>query len=182
MRRPLLAMCLLAVLLTLINGPDIKGQSPSLDVGIRFQQTVNLYFESGLSVNFSHRNLHPGQLFFGFHYVSSRFGSAWKSNAIPQDNFMLSGAWYFLPTKNLHPFGRVNTGYFKADYGEEMFDVLDQASFTMAPEIGLVYDTPWPAKLSASAGFNLFTGDGTQGPGTLFPLFIQSTISWDLFN
>ena len=35
------------------------------------------------------------------------------------------------------------------------------------------YRFAFPLSLSASLGYNFITGNGEQGPGTLFPLFYQ---------
>jgi hypothetical protein len=31
-------------------------------------------------------------------------------------------------------------------------------------------------------GYNLFTGNGQDGAGTLYPMFIQTTVSWNLLK
>jgi hypothetical protein len=62
-----------------------------------------------------------------------------------------------------------------------MFDVLSRKSLLLSADIGLCFQTNTPLKVSTSLGYNFITGDGLSGPGTLYPLFYQLTISWNLF-
>jgi hypothetical protein len=158
------------------------GQETVFDVGMRFQRTVNLYWENGVSVQYSNKNLMPDRLYFGFSYMSSRLGTAINSNAIKQDSFLFNTSWYFKPQHALRPIARFNLGYFMADYEEPMFDVLENTSFLLSPEIGAVFETKSPLKVMVTMGYNLITGDGTKGAGTVYPLFAQSTLSWTLIK
>jgi hypothetical protein len=173
------------VLLTvLFFGPNSLsfGQESVLDVGVRLQKTVNLYWENGVSVQYSNKSLKPDRLYFGFSYVTSRLGTAINSNAIKQDNFLFNTSWYFKPQHAFRPIVRLNLGYFVADYEEPIFDVLENTSFLLSPEIGAVFETKSPIKVMVTFGYNLITGDGTKGPGTVYPLYAQSTLSWTLFK
>ena len=158
------------------------AQSRILDVGIRLQQTVNLYNENGISFNYSSKKFKPDRLYFGFTYVTSRLGSAFNSHAVKQDNFLVSGAWYIRRKHIIRPFGRLNTGYFSADYGSKIFDVLPRKSLILSTDIGVCFEMNIPLKISTSLGYNFITGDGLSGPGTLYPLFYQLTVSWNFFN
>jgi hypothetical protein len=161
---------------------QLKAQNSVFDVGLRFQKSVNLYSENGISLNYSSRKLRPDRLFFGFTYVTSRLGSAYKSNAIKQDNYRLSSAWVFRQKHVWRPFVRGNLGYFSADYGDAVFDVLPRHSPIFSTELGLSFKASLPLKLSTSLGYNFITGDGVEGPGTLYPVFYQATLSWDIFS
>lgn len=172
----------LAILCIVLIHPFARAQRNVLDIGVRLQQSVNLYNENGLALNYSAKHLKPDKLYFGFSYVTSRLGSALHSNAIKQDNYVVSAAWFFKKHHLVRPFTRLNTGYFSANYGDKIFDVLDQSSLLLAPELGLCFQTKTPLKILTSAGYNLFTGDGTKGPGTLYPLFYELTISWDVMQ
>ena len=157
------------------------AQKPIMEVGLRVQKTVNLYWENGVSFQYSHSRVKHDQLYFGFSYVSSRFGSAFNSNAIKQDNFLLSTSWHFKRHKVIRPVTRLNLGYFYADYGSPLFDVLPNTSFLVSPEIGLAYKhKKTPLKVMLGIGYNLVTGDGTRGAGTVYPLFTQTTVSWNI--
>lgn len=150
--------------------------------GIRLQHAVNLYNENGVAVDYSSKHLKPGKLYVGFSYVTSRLGTALGSNAIKQDNLLLSAAWYFRPQHIIRPFGRLNLGYFSADYGNKMFDVLPSKSALLSTDIGVCFETNCPIKIAASIGYNFITGNGLTGPGTLYPLFYQLTLSWNVFD
>ena len=159
-----------------------NAQSPVLDVGIRLQQTVNLYNENGVAVSYSFKKLKNDKLYFGFSYVTSRLGTALHSNAIQQDNYLVSATWYFRRKHIIRPLLRVNTGYFSASYGNKIFDVLPRKSLLLSADIGMCFQTNIPLKVSTSLGYNFITGDGLSGPGTLYPLFYQLPLSWNLFD
>lgn len=158
------------------------AQNPVLEVGLRFQKSVNLYYENGVTARYSDERLLSRQLYFGFSYVTSRLGSAMGSNAIKQDNFIFSGTYYLRPEKAFQPFLGMNIGYFHADYEYAVFDDLPNTSVLLSPEAGLSYQTDWPLRIGASIGYNLITGNGIKGPGTVYPLYFQTSITWDVFN
>lgn len=159
-----------------------SAQNPTLDIGLRLQKTVNLYYENGFTVQYSNDDFLSKRLFLGVSFVSSRLGSAFESNAIKQDNFIISTTYFFRPPRRIKPFIRFNTGYFYADYEEKIFDDLPNSSFLLSPEAGISFWTELPLKIGASAGYNLLTGNGIKGPGTLYPLFIQTSITWDILK
>lgn len=163
-------------------GTHSFSQNRSLDVGLRFQKAINLYYENGVTVQYSDDSLLDHRLFLGLSYVSSRLGSAMGSNALKQDNYLLSGTYFFRPLKSLQPFVRLNTGYFVSDLEYAIFDDLPNSSVLFSPEAGLSYKTKNPIKLGASFGYNIITGDGIEGPGTLFPLFVQTSLTWNIFH
>lgn len=158
------------------------SQNSVLEVGIRLQKSVNLYYENGVTLQYTNDRLVAGRLYLGVSYVSSRLGSAMGSNAIKQDNYILSSTYYFRPQRVLQPFARLNTGYFYADYEAAIFDDLPNSSVLLSPEVGISIKTNFPLKVGASFGYNLITGDGMKGPGTLYPLFLQTSITWSLLT
>lgn len=159
-----------------------NAQNSVLDVGLRLQKSVNLYYENGFTAQYTNNSLYSKRLYFGLSYVTSRLGSAIGSNAIKQDNIFLSTTYYFRPDRILQPFLRLNTGYFYSDLEEEIFDDLPNSSILLSPEAGISVKTNSPLKVGASFGYNLITGDGLKGPGTLYPVFIQSSITWSIQN
>lgn len=159
-----------------------QAQQRILDIGIRLQQTINLYNENGFSVAISPQKKRHDKLYFGFSYVTSRLGSAFNSNAIKQDNLLLGAAWMLRRGHIVRPFGRLNAGFFNASYGNKVFDELPNSSPLLSPELGISFETRLPLKISTSLGYNLITGDGTSGPGTLFPGYYQLTCSWNVFQ
>lgn len=169
-------------LLTLGFASTSIAQKSILDIGIRVQKTVNLYTENGLTINYSNKKFKRDKLYFGFTYVSSRIGTAYHSNAIKQDNFLLSAGYYFKRNHSLRPFIKLNTGYFYADYGDKMFDVLPHQSIMIMPETGLIYKMHIPLKVTLSLGYNVITGNGTNGPGTLYPLNYAVGLTWNFIK
>ncbi len=167
----------LFLFLFLFSGDSVFSQDRELDIGLRFQKSINFYYENGVTFQYSDERFLPKRIFIGFSYVSSGFGSALGTNAIKQDNFILSGTYFFRPQRSLQPFVRLNTGYFIADYEDPEFDVLPNSSILLSPETGVSYRFNFPLKIGISLGYNVITGDGIDGPGTLYPLYVQSSIT-----
>ena len=125
----------------------------------------------------------PDRLYFGFTYITSRLGTALNSNAIKQDNFLFSPAYYFRRKHIWRPFVRINAGYFAADYGSKIFDVLPSKSLLLSSDAGISIQTSLPLKISASLGYNFITGNGINNvPGTIYPVFYQLTLSWNILK
>jgi hypothetical protein len=144
--------------------------------GIRIQKAQKLYWENGLSFDFSSPKIADSRIHFGVSYVTTRLGSAIGSNAIKQDNFLISAGYHFRHQKQFQPFIRLNTGYFHADYEEDIFDGLPDQAFLFSIDAGLSYEFRIPLTFSLSAGYNLISGTGSSGPGTLFPVFYQMSL------
>ncbi len=153
-----------------------------LDVGIRLQKSIGLYTENGLTMQYRPSSLLSGRVGLGVSYVTSRLGTALNSNAIKQDNFLLSAAYHFAPKWSIQPMLKANVGYFNAAYDEAIFNDLPQSSLLASPEIGFSYASRFPLGISASVGYNLLTGNGINGPGTLYPVFVQTSITWNLLK
>lgn len=160
--------------------PAVIAQHYILDVGLRLQHSVNLYNENGFSVAYSPGHFKHDRLYLGFSFVTSRLGSAFHSNAIKQDNVLVSAAWMLRRNHFIRPFGRLNAGFFSASYGNKLFDDLPSKSLLFSPDLGLCFETNLPLKISTSFGYNLITGNGTAGPGTLYPAYYQLTFSWSI--
>lgn len=156
------------------------SQEKELDIGLRFQKSINLYYENGVTFQYSDERLVSNMLFIGFSYLTSRLGSAMGTNAIKQDVFLISGTWMFRPQRSFQPLLRLNTGYFTADFEDPVFEVLPNSSILLSPEAGVSYRFFFPLKAGVSLGYNLITGDGMDGPGTLYPLFVQTSITWNI--
>lgn len=157
-------------------------RSGILDVGVRFQKTVNLYTENGVTFQYTHAKLANQRLYVGASYVTSRLGTALGSNAIQQDNFLATVGYYFRPNWLIRPVVRANVGYFSAQYGSAIFDELPSTSLLASPELGLCYCPNFPLKINGSIGYNLLTSTGVSGPGTLYPVFVQTSITWNVLR
>jgi hypothetical protein len=155
--------------------PELKG-------GIRIQKTQKLYWENGVSFDFTSPKIWDRRIHLGASYVTSRLGSAMGSNAIKQDNFLISTGYHFRHKKDLQPFARLNMGYFHADYEDAIFDVLPNKAFLLSLDAGLSYEFKAPITLNLSAGYNLNSGTGTAGPGTLFPVFYQMSVYYTILK
>ena len=158
---------------------EMKGD---IVVGPRLQKTNNLYWENGFFIDYTKPELWHHRVHVGLNYVTSRLGTAMHSNALKQDNFILSTSCYFRNMRQMRPIARLNLGYFYADYEAAVFDDLPNTSFLLSLEGGMAYDPPNPLRVDLTLGFNLITGDGTKGPGTLFPLFYQLSIAWQIWG
>lgn len=159
-----------------------SAQKSTLAVGLRIQKTPSFYYENGVTVLYSHDRLWADQLFWGVNVISSRFGSAFHSNAIKQDSFFFSAAWFWRKERSIRPFVQLNIGFFQADYEEAIFDVLPNEAMILSPEIGVGYEFNSPLRIVVSAGYNSTSGNGVAGPGTLYPIFMQMTATWKLIN
>ncbi len=154
---------------------EIKG-------GVRIQKAQKLYWENGFAFDFSSPRIAGSRIHFGVSYVTTRLGSAMGSNAIKQDNYLLSGGYHFRHQKQFQPFARLNLGYFHADYEDEIFDVLPNKAFLYSIDAGLEYKLTIPLTVSVSTGYNFNSGTGTSGPGTLYPVYYQMSIFYTLLK
>lgn len=72
-RKPWQLLSFLALLLCLSAiSPQAFAQERVLDVGIRVQKTINLYYENGFTLQYTADQLASQRLYFGLSYVSSR--------------------------------------------------------------------------------------------------------------
>jgi len=174
---------IVSVLCSQAKTPGSKeGWFGELKGGVRIQKTQKLYWENGFAFDFTSPRIADQSIHFGVSYVTSRLGSATSSNAIKQDNFLVSSGYHFRNKKDLQPFTRLNIGYFHADYEEAVFDVLPNSSFLFSLDAGLSYEFKIPLTMNLSAGYNLISGNGSSGPGTLFPIFYQMSIYYTFFK
>ncbi len=172
---------LIAVLLS-VNGLFAQDGS-SFSAGFRFQKTHNLYYENGIAFDFANQKLLNDRLHIGFNFVTSRLGSAISSNALKQDNYLLSFGYYFRHEKVINPIIQVNTGFFYADMEYPMFESLPHKSAMLSVEPGVYINFKSPIKVKATIGYNFITGDGVTGPGALYPLFFELSIFYQMnFN
>jgi len=165
------------------QSPDTKDSwLGELKGGIRFQKTQKLYWENGFAVDFASPKIADERIHIGLSYISSRLGSAMGTNAIKQDNYLLNLGYYFRHQKKLQPFARLNMGYFYADYEYAIFDVLPNTAFLFSVNAGLYYEFKFPVTIDLSTGYNLNTGNGSSGPGTLYPVYYQMSIYYTLLK
>ena len=159
-----------------------NGWTGEVKGGIRMQKTQKLYWENGFAFDLASPKIADGKIHLGLSYVTSRLGSALGTNAIKQDNFLISPGYFFRHQKQLQPFTRFNLGYFHADYEYAIFDVLPSKAFLFSLDAGISYQFKFPVTISLSAGYNLNAGTGSAGPGTLFPVFYQMSIFYAILK
>jgi len=147
-----------------------------LAMGVRFQKTEQLYWENGVGLDYTSDFLMQKKIHLKMSYASSRIGSAFGTNAIKQDNYLIGADWRFRTEKDFQIFAGMNTGFFHYDTEDPIFDVLPNNSMLLSVETGLFYKFKFPMAASLSVGYNLINGDGVSKPGTLFPVFYQLSV------
>lgn len=158
-------------------------QAQTFNLGVRIQKTQEMYWENGISAQYSFSKFKPDQFFIGFDYVTSRLGSAYKSNAIKQDNYIFSGSWLFNKNKTFHFVTRLNAGYFYSDLEEDIFNEIPNTAFLFSPEIGFTYNPPkLPISLNLGTGYYIITEKEGYSPGTLQPLYFHLDIYYTLLK
>lgn len=171
-----LILMLLSVLLlsTMLNAQGL------MSIGVRIQKTPNLYYENGLALDYHSSELWKNRIHLGASYTSSRLGSALGSNALKQDNILLSTGLKFRQGKTIMPIVGFNLGYFMVDTEFEIFSMLPNSSLLLSTEFGVGIDIYESVSFQTTVGYNLITGDGVDGPGTLYPIFLNFTTLYEL--
>jgi hypothetical protein len=156
-----------------VHTTESYAQQTHIELGLRSQKSFGLYLENGLVAQFSSDSIAHNRLYLGIGYISSRLGSAIGTNAIKQDNYQVWLSYYFKEGHKLQPFVSLGSGFFNADYESDDFAVLDQSSLLLSTTAGLEFTTPFRLKMNLALGYNLISGNGLDGPGTLYPVFAQ---------
>jgi len=142
-----------------------------------------MYWENGITAQYAFTNFKPKQFLVGFDYITSRLGTAFNSNAIKQDHYLISGSWLFNKRKPYHFVIRLNMGYFYSDLEEETFNEIPNTSFLFSPEVGFTYEfRELPVKLNAGTGYYILGKKDGYSPGTLQPLYYHLDIYYVLFK
>ena len=122
----------------ILAGSNLYGQS--LKIGIKVQKTNAMYWENGISDQYSFASFKSDQFHVGFDFITSRLGTAFNSNALKQESYVASALWYFRRGKSIRFYTRLNSGFFHADLEEDFFKELPHNAFLVSPEIGLSYN------------------------------------------
>lgn len=168
--------CVFIVLLVGLLVVQLPAQQLSnqlLYFGVVAQQTHKLYNENGFTVAITSPKLLDNALFLNFSVLSSRIGSAFSSNAIQQDNFVVGAHYHFFKQNKLQPVVGFNTGLFIADYQEAIFRNLSTSQLLFAFETGIYYQSKMPVSLKLSGGYNFITT-----AGTMFPVFYKLALMY----
>lgn len=182
MRKPFLILLVFSLFVQFTKSQDNVAVTNSQNipqefgVGIRVQKTEGLYWENGVSADYTADFLLHKHVHLKLSYVTSRLGTALATNAIRQDNYILGADWRFMPDKPFQIFTGLNTGFFHADMENSVFNVLPHNSLLLSVEAGLSYKFKKPFGVNLSAGYNVISGDGVSSPGTLFPVYYQLSV------
>ncbi len=173
---------LFRILLIVFGCSTLLFADNTIKLGLKMQKTPNLYYENGLALGYSSDRLMNNKLHLGASFVSSRLGSAMGSNALKQEEYLLSAGFVFRSGKLINPVIKLNTGLFVLDTEFEIFSELPNKSMMLSAEFGLGYDIDGPFDLTTTLGYNLITGDGLNGPGTLYPIFLNLMVNYTLMG
>jgi hypothetical protein len=163
------------------KGTSLANES-QLSFGIKLQKTHTLYYENGIIAEYSSSAFLGNNFHSGFSYITSRFGTAFNSNALKQDNFLLHTSYTFLKKAILNPFIKVKAGFIIADYQSPLFDEIDNRMPLTSIDLGFSYTPIIPLKAQVSLGYNIITSDGTKGVGTLYPLYFNFIVMWNILK
>jgi hypothetical protein len=173
---------LLIVLIILIQPFTFSQDTTNtvqLELGLRTKKYVGFYWVNGLSLEISTHKIASGSLHLGVNLASSSFGSAFRSNAIPTFETEIAIIKYFRDKKSFQPITRLNLGYSKAFYGEG-FSNITSTGMLCSIETGFQYRIIKKLTANLFGGYNLFTGNGINGLGTIYPIYIGITTKYDL--
>ncbi len=166
--------------LQFLHSQNNSESSYELGIGLVSQQTLKLYSENGIGIDFAADFLLNRHLHVKLSYITSRLGSALGSNAIKQDSYLLGLDWRFRAQHPFQLFAGITTGYFMANYEESIFNSLPSKSIMVAPEFGVVYKFQFPLSVGLTGGYNVINGNGINVPGTLFPVYARLSVLYDL--
>ena len=161
-------------------------QSQTLNAGLRIQKTNEMYWENGISVQYSFKDFKPQRFYLGFDFVTSRLGTAYNSNAIKQNSYIASASWHgkewgVLP--GMRFVTRLNIGYLVADMEEEFFNEIPNTAFLFSPEIGFAYNfKKLPIGLYLGSGYYINFAPEGESPGTFQPLYYHLDIYYRIFK
>jgi hypothetical protein len=157
------------------NDPDSTA-TRSFYGGLRFEKAAGFYWYNGFTAEYTSQKIAKQRIGFGLNLLSSRLGSALSSNAIPFFEIDLSGSYHFRHNKDLQPSIRLNAGYAHANYGSDIFNRIPDHSFIISFEGGMSYDLRLPLRITLNGGYNLLTGNGISGLGTIYPVYLQCSL------
>ncbi len=168
-------------MLAFVGATSLFGQT--FNVGIKIQKSHLMYWENGISAQYSFEKFKPNQFYLGFDYLTSVLGSALGSNALPQHRYLASAAWHFRKEKAFQIVTKLNVGFLHVNLGSDLFKDLPQNAFLVSPEVGLRYNfTQLPLAVHLGGSWNLNFAPEGNSPGTLTPLAYNLTIYYPLFK
>jgi hypothetical protein len=152
--------------------------SSHFSAGIRLKKYVGFYWVNGLSGEWHSPKLLNNKLHLGINIATSKLGSALYSNALTTWETELSLLYYFRKAKPLHPIARINIGLASAQLGSS-FSTLSSRTMLLSLETGCHY-THKKYSYRLYGGYNLLTGNGISGLGTIYPIYAGVGIMYSL--
>lgn len=179
MRNMVLILILLTVGTNSVQTAIGQKSMTYVELGIRLQKSHRFYWENGFSAAYRSSKLLHQKLAIGINFLSSQLGTALISNAIRQEQYLMFGAYQLNPsTKRIHPYVQFNVGYLKAHLNPAYFQNITNTSWLSSLEIGAASTFQKKMHLKLSMGYNVITGNGSQGVGSIYPLFFQGTAQY----
>lgn len=167
-----------ALVLASLFGWATVAQAWRCHGGIRLQKTWELYWQNGAELSCSHDAWVQDRLVLGVSAVSTRIGSAWASDALRQEEYLVHSQWRFRSGKRWEPFVGMALGWFWLHIENPLFQGIPHSSPLWVWEGGTSWEFRHGVGLQFGLGWHMLTGDGTQGPGSLYPLFMQTQLRW----
>lgn len=141
-------------------------------VGARLQKTWELYFENGVEGN-CQIPVWGSRLSVGVAAVSTRLGTAFLSNALQQEQYWLQGQYTFRKGKRVEPYAGFGAGWFWLDVEDPMFNDIPHSAPLFALLGGAKVSINNWLLVRSGLGYQALVGNGEEGPGSVYPLFMQ---------
>lgn len=171
-------MCVLSCLF--LKNSAQGDTSIIINGGVIMNKMLGFYWLNGITAEMSSQRVFKGKLDLGLNVYTSSAGSAFLSNAIPVHAFEVYGQKRFRGQKKLNPLVCINLGFAKAFYGNTIFDRLPQSAFLLAPEFGLGYKIASKVNARLSLNYNVFSGNGVEGGGFIYPICLRFKLLFQL--
>ncbi len=166
----------------IMNGGNFSSGDTTMKIhaGLCFQKFAGFYWVNGISAEYSSQKILQRKLEFGFNFLSSRMGTALKSNAIPYWQTELVFIKRFRKEKMLKPQANISLGYAWANYGSDKFRNITDKSALLALQGGATMDFKFPLRLELLGAYNIIYGNGIKGLGLIYPFYAQMKILYKI--
>jgi hypothetical protein len=159
-----------------------QDSSHDLSTGFVYQKSLSMYNESGFTIEYGNKSVLQSRLHLAISITSTRLGSAIKSNALKQENYVFSCIYIFRHSCVLSPLIIGNLGLVHVNFESPLFSEIQNTAQLTSLEFGLRVSHKYPLCANASLGYNFITGNGEKGVGTVVPFFYRLGIQYKLFR
>lgn len=151
----------------------VEGQSidtnHSISAGIRLKKYTGFYWVNGISGEFHSTKLLNNKLHLGLNIATSNLGTAFNSNALSTWETEISTIYFFRSSKKLNPIARFNLGFASVQI-DDKYSSIPSRSFIASIETGVNYSiNSYSTRMFV--GYNLLSGNGITGLGTIYPIY-----------